>query len=318
VIATLAEHWNGITWQVTPTVNPTRNVDLLNGVADISPANAWAVGYSDTGSGYVALIEHWNGNSWSRVAPGTSPTSSGEQLSAIAAVSANDVWAVGTHFDTSAGGFVGLTEHFNGTSWGIVPSPFLYDAGLGQHVIPDLDTVSATSSGNVWAATSSGVQTAVFEHFDGTQWNVVTGPVNISVNNVTIGSVATTGPRDAWGVGKTTGFGRRAPTNPLIEHFNGTAWSVVPNPSGRSTQLFSVAALATSDAWAVGTDYAMNAGLVVQHWDGTSWSLVAIQSPPGSTFNQILQLSSAAPSTLVGVGRTNAGNGLLGLLGTNA
>ena len=51
VIATLAERWNGTSWQITPTVNPTGNVDVLDAVANVSPASAWAVGYSQDGAG---------------------------------------------------------------------------------------------------------------------------------------------------------------------------------------------------------------------------------------------------------------------------
>jgi hypothetical protein len=315
VIATLAEHWNGTSWQVTPTVNPTGNVDLFYGVANISPSNAWAVGYSDTGSGYQALIEHWNGTSWSRVAAPTAPSSSAETLNAVVATSATDVWAVGSHFDSSAGGFVGLTEHFNGASWSIVPSPFLYDAGQGTHVIPDLVTVTATSPTDLWAASSSGVQTAVFEHWNGTTWSVVTGPVNTATNIVAVSSVAASSVSDAWAVGHTRGFGRRAPTLPILEHWNGAAWSVVAPPTGANTELFTVATLASNDAWAAGYSFPTNA-LVVQHWDGASWSVVGVTTPAGSSINQVLQLSSAAPSTLVGIGRSD--NNPLALLSTNA
>jgi hypothetical protein len=307
VIATLAEHWTATGWHVTPTANPTGNADILYGVANISPADAWAVGYSDTGSGYRALIEHWNGSAWTAVAAPTAPTSSAEFLYAVSASSSTDVWAVGTHFDSSAGGEVGLIERFNGTSWSIVASPSLYDAG--QHVIPDLDSVTAISSSNVWAATSSGVQRGVFEHWDGSSWSVVTGPVNPSVNNVTIQSVAGTSSGDVWAVGHTRGFGRRAPTVPVLEHWNGTAWSDVLTPTGASTELFTVAALAANDAWAVGYNFNSPAGPLFQHWNGARWEVVGVAAASGS---QILQLSSASPGTLMGVGNFGA------VLSTNA
>jgi hypothetical protein len=71
-----------------------------------------------------AAIEHWDGTSWSIVAS-TNPDPSGpSDLDGIAAISANDIWAVGT----SGGAFVvptakTLTEHWDGTSWSIIPSP---------------------------------------------------------------------------------------------------------------------------------------------------------------------------------------------------
>jgi hypothetical protein len=41
-----------------------------------------------------------------------------------------------------------------------------------------------------------------------------------------------------------------------------------------------------------------------------------VTTPAGSSINQVLQLSSAAPSTLVGIGRSD--NNPLALLSTNA
>src|SRR5258706_5160860 len=60
------------------------------------------------GNGVSALIEHWNGSSWSVV---SSPNGSNE-LYAVAAVSANDVWAVGQQ----------TILHWDGSSWNTVPN----------------------------------------------------------------------------------------------------------------------------------------------------------------------------------------------------
>src|SRR5215471_4949627 len=40
----LAEHWNGSGWAVVATPNPFGNENILTAVADLAPANAWAVG----------------------------------------------------------------------------------------------------------------------------------------------------------------------------------------------------------------------------------------------------------------------------------
>jgi len=50
-------HWDGKTWKLVP--SPILDGSLF-GVTAISTANAWAVGSGDSG----ALIEHWNGKSW--------------------------------------------------------------------------------------------------------------------------------------------------------------------------------------------------------------------------------------------------------------
>jgi hypothetical protein len=65
--------------------------------------------------------------------------------------------------------------------------------------------------------------------------------------------VSPTGPTDVWAVGAEGGD--FAP--PLVEHWNGSAWSVVDAPSlpNQSITLYSVAAISTKDAWAVGSTF---------------------------------------------------------------
>jgi hypothetical protein len=65
-------------------------------MAAVSANDIWAVGYFYYSSGSFfgphTLIEHWDGSNWSIVG---SPGSASWQLNGVAAVSANDVWAVG-------------------------------------------------------------------------------------------------------------------------------------------------------------------------------------------------------------------------------
>ncbi|GAA2050007.1 hypothetical protein GCM10009839_65260 [Catenulispora yoronensis] len=309
VIATLAERWNGTRWQVTPTPSPTGNADVLNGVADVSPANAWSVGYSENTAGtYTALIEHWNGTRWSQVPGGTAATSSNETLNAVTAVSATDVWAVGEHFDSTVGGFVGLLEHFDGTAWHIVPSPITYTSNGIDHGIPSFNAVVATSSSDVWTASNSGVQTAVVEHWNGTAWSVVpTPPLAVlngqAVNTVAVVGLAATSAGDVWAVGGTTGFGRHAPHNQLVEHWDGASWSLVPAPADAATPLglSGVAALSAGDAWALGFQPG-TANPAFEHWDGTAWSNVA---EPGVS-GVLSELVSAPGGALLALGSTQA------------
>ena len=74
--ATLAEHWDGHTWSVVPTLNPPVGAIVsaspgLTGVSCTSLTFCVAVGYVGLGdiSTYEAFIEQWDGNSWSMVPP---------------------------------------------------------------------------------------------------------------------------------------------------------------------------------------------------------------------------------------------------------
>jgi hypothetical protein len=100
---TLVLHWNGRAWSrvASPSPGGTGFSSLLAGVTATSAGNALAVGFTARQAGAQALILHWNGRSWGQV---TSPGSSGpgaSRLSAVAAASAGNAWAVG-RFDDSA------------------------------------------------------------------------------------------------------------------------------------------------------------------------------------------------------------------------
>jgi hypothetical protein len=146
-----ALHYNGTAWSIVPTPQPFFQGSLSHVVA-LTSNNVWAVG---TGSprtgpgGNVTVIEHWDGTSWTIVAsPNAAPSVSSNFLSGIAAVSATDIWAVGYY--TNSTGTHTLTEHWDGTSWSIIPSP----DGTGAASV--LHGVAATSTGFVVAVGDSG------------------------------------------------------------------------------------------------------------------------------------------------------------------
>ena len=166
---TLVEHWNGTQWKVvaSPSVKGSLS-DSLSGVVAIAANNIWAVGgYNDASNNGQTLIEHWNGTSWSIVnSPNVAKLSDG--LTAISAVSATDMWAVGSISGTSS--FQPLFEHWNGASWGITSS-----TGSGA-----LSGVAALASNNVWAVGSVSVPNLVqtlIEHWNGRSWSVVNSSV---------------------------------------------------------------------------------------------------------------------------------------------
>jgi hypothetical protein len=81
---TLVEHWNGSEWSIVPSPNTDKRINVLNGMVAISPSNVWAVGSATSdGLDQTTLILQ---------CPGTAGLNT---LYAVAANSANDVWAVG-------------------------------------------------------------------------------------------------------------------------------------------------------------------------------------------------------------------------------
>jgi len=64
----------------------------------------------------AAACQNWTGTQ------PPSPGAAGNELFGVAALSACDAWAVGDDL-TSNGGRQTLTEHWNGSSWTVLPSP---------------------------------------------------------------------------------------------------------------------------------------------------------------------------------------------------
>lgn len=276
---TLVEHWTGTQWKVVASPNVHGSLsDSLSGVAAVAANNIWAVGnYFDASNSQQTLIEHWNGTSWS-IVPG--PGASSGQLYGVAALAANNVWAVGSYAGMSTNGYQTLIEHWNGTSWHIVQGSSVSTGHLFG--------VTALAANNVWAVGSvvgaNGIQTLV-EHWNGRNLSVVSssGP-GLATN--TLNGVAAISANNIWAVGDdSNSTGPSAPFAPLVEHWNGSRWSVVTSPmQGTSDFLSGIAAVSASNLWAVG-DY--RSGIdpqgpyftLIEHWNGTSWRVVKSPSP---------------------------------------
>ncbi|MGH2637289.1 MAG: hypothetical protein ACRDHU_14250, partial [Actinomycetota bacterium] len=232
--STLAEHWNGSSWSVVPTPNGANEVNWLLSADAVSSNNVWAVGYSATNppeqSFRRTLIERWNGSSWSVIpSPNPTPPLSGggpvsNELYGVAAVSANDVWAVGTSVDFGAGQT--LIVHWNGSAWSVVPSPSPGEFGW-------LRSVSAVSANDVWAVGThyvNGLSVTLILHWNGSAWSVVPSP-NDGPFTQELFRVRAVSANDVWAVGYHLAvFGVNQVYQTTILHWNGSAWSVVPSP----------------------------------------------------------------------------------------
>jgi hypothetical protein len=146
-------HFDGTSWSKSD-VSQTA-ASFLNGVTVLSTTNVWAVGGETIGSGRHAhtqtLILHWDGTSWSVVPSPTTTASSVPE--GISAISANDIWVVGTL------GAQTLAEHWDGASWSIVDSPNPGKGGNRLFGVTTLSTGLVTAVGQQFD--SSGVSTGL-------------------------------------------------------------------------------------------------------------------------------------------------------------
>jgi hypothetical protein len=79
--------------------------------------------------------------------------------------------------------------------------------------------------------------------------------------------------RSAWAIGDVISG---SSSQPLIERWNGNAWSHVSIPSIPGAFISDATAGPGDTAWAVGST---DTGTLVLHWDGTAWSIVPSPSP---------------------------------------
>lgn len=132
-------HWNGDNWSRWRRIAGGGNITSL---AAISPSDIWGVGMGFTAlsSTQTPLIVHWDGSNWDVA---TTPVQRGTelQLHSVAAVSPNDVWAVGELNDHRA--LHPLVEHWDGKRWSIVSNP---DPGYHGLVGEGMDRPPASNS----------------------------------------------------------------------------------------------------------------------------------------------------------------------------
>src|SRR6266550_2864703 len=251
-------------WQIIPSPNGSRQVNELHSVSALAENDVWAAGVSyntERTSGSI-LIEHWNGSQWS-VVPSPNPSAFVNKINAIAAVSANDVWAVGTAptpTDTV------LILHWNGAAWSVVPNPSngipltnlaalaVISANDIWAVGSDLQAASAVASNDVWATGYSELGTLA-EHWDGSSWSLVQTASGGRLDPLFLPGVVALASNNVWSVGEALQAGHLSRT--LTEQWNGTSWVMVqsPNLGADHNELFTVDATRGGTLWAVGTVY---------------------------------------------------------------
>lgn len=291
-------------WRQVP--NNSAPVDsFLSSVAAISADDAWAVGNipSTAGSGpYPSttvrpggpLVEHWNGSSWAVVA---TAASSGT-LNAVGADGPDDVWAVGS-----------VIEHFDGHTWSLASAPssnstFMFKA------------VAVIGPDDVWAIGQQADGQLLAENWNGRKWTAGSVPDPNPGAAETFTGIAATSADDIWAVGNvnqpasSSGPPPRYPssttTSPpavhpdgpfggLIEHWNGSSWSISTLLQGGD--LDAVSADAPNDAWAVGASN-------FAHWNGHRWTVAANMASGNTGSAQLYGVTALSPSDAWAVGDT--------------
>ena len=239
---TLTEHWDGSSWQVVTSPNVTsRTFNRLNSLTCVSSSDCWAVGDNSNAS---TLTEHWDGTSWSIIPSADAGTN---WLTSVTCASSSDCWAVGIIQNYN---YSPIIEHWNGSSWSLASGAPGTTTNFNF-----LQSVTCVSSTDCWAVGSNlpnDIYQTLIEHWDGSSWQIVTSP-NVNGRFNFLNGVTCLSAANCSAVGYTTDTSNSNAV-PLIEHWDGTAWSVFSSPSVANSSLASVTCISsTLQCWSVGS-----------------------------------------------------------------
>jgi hypothetical protein len=228
------------------------------------------------------------------------------ELHSVSALSENDVWAVGVSYNAERTRGSTLIEHWNGLQWSVVPSP------NPSATINLLDAVAAVATNNVWAVgfAANTPNSILIMHWNGVSWRVTPNPVtNMTLTN--LADLAVVSANDIWAVGT----GRIGDEDATVTiHWNGSVWSLVPSPNVGpevDNTLMGVAAVASNNVWAVGTQQPTSltdSHTLILHWSGSAWSIVPSPNDGGNTVaNHLLAATAVSATNVWAVGYSEFG-----------
>ncbi|MFD6421433.1 hypothetical protein [Streptomyces sp. NPDC060198] len=275
----------------------------LRDAARVGPRTTWAVGYRKYGEGKqgyrrpVIFTREDGSTLWSEL-----PAPDG--LAAIRTVTGSPTgttWLTDTA-PRDGGGVV--TARHDSTGWRIEEGPLPEGSLSGG-----FNGLAPVADDDVWAVgwsqpTDYLTFLGLIEHWDGTRWQRVPTPA-VDSDYWTLDDVVATGPDDAWATGSIgTPEGR---IRPLMLHYDGVAWTVVPTPglSSHYGAFADLAARGPNDVWAVGTEEAgadAEAHAAIAHFDGHGWKKVYTGAGEGR-----LTSVTATPWGVTAVGHSDAG-----------
>jgi hypothetical protein len=165
-----------------------------------------------------------------------------------------------------------LIERWTGRSLTILPSPATPGAAL--------NAISCSSAASCLAVGRDGLNNYA-ERWNGHGWQIEPTPSPKTTGNDILNGVSCLSGANCWAVGLRNGG--TPSVGVLIEHWNGSSWSVVGAPSPTASALEVVSCASAVNCWAAGEsdDEAGPGRLLAEHWNGAGWSIVGMPGPSG-------------------------------------
>jgi hypothetical protein len=283
----------GSGWRLYATVAQRGKSVLLGNVDAVGPADAWAAGLigGPKDQHQRALLVHWNGVAWSRVAlPARAASLLGGNLGFVyvAARSDRDAWVF-----SQMGRYLRLRRGH----WILGRVPLR----RGQSVFLDQAVVFGPRDVWVFGLRFVGPVSKIdlrpyAARFDGRGWATVPVPGKGAL------AVSAISSRDMWAVTGTDIPGSGLPASPRVVRWNGHGWHVVKVQPllPRHATLDSILAERPSEVWLGGSrpNRKTGASELARRWNGRSWAQV---NPPARPSEQDIYLQSLVPDGAGGV-----------------
>ena len=286
-------------WTQIPSPSVGNLDNNLDAVSAAGPNDAWAVGnyYAATNpTVFATMAQHWDGTRWTEYAL---PNVGANQntLFGVAELPNGHTWAVGYYTNPS---YVDQTliEHFDGTTWSVVPSP---SPGVGRNI---LYGVAAISDTNAWAVgaqmDAAGTWHTLIEHFDGTTWSIVPSADPGTSGNLVFGLTAVS-PTSVYAVGERSSSG--FPDQALVEHWNGSTWSVLSSPADTTESLLAYGVTGTDTTLTmVGNRASDTAPFTTLVATGAPTNLALVNTPNATGENNLYATTTATDGTTYAAG----------------
>ena len=261
-------------WTRVPSPDTSATRNLLGGISGTSSSDVWAVGHYEllTPGNERNLIMHWNGSGW-QIFSGTDLSSTYNDLWDVAAITPNDVWAVGTYNDPGTSRSQLL--HWNGTNWSHTTIPII----PGGSFLFSIDAISANDIWAVGGQAGSPTRPAYTIHYDGSNWTEFPAATPGTFRNY-FQAVDGIASNDVWAVGYlSNSYGD---FHAMAQHWDGSSWTNFALPASISTplgELYSVTMISSNDVWAVGST--ITGITLMMHWNGTNWTEVSTTGSAG-------------------------------------
>ena len=308
--ATLAEQWDGTSWTIEPTADPSpgnTSPKELAGVSCPGTNMCIAVGSYGVPAGFDTLAEEWDGSSWTlQTTPNPTPPGPtfANELLGVSCPSTQACVAVGS--DSSGV----LVMGWNAGTWPIQSAP---SRGEGDS-LSGVSCSSATSCIAVgsYMRTTDGtiVAHALAERWNGSSWTLMQTPNPPGSHGTYLRRVSCSSRTVCTAVGHYYANARRQ-SRELAERWNGRRWQIqkVPTPSGaRVSAISAVTCSSATDCTAVGSyRHMVPAGYrkystIAVRWNGYHWALQHAATPAGLFNSRLLAVACPLPGKCTAVG----------------